>query len=59
MARVRNASLTELGSGGAGSRGRDPGREKCFCQFWPKVKDLNENLPPCLRQTVSRRYDQP
>jgi len=26
---------------------------------WSKVKDLNEKLPPCLRQTASRRHDQP
>jgi len=26
---------------------------------WLNVKNLNENLPPCLRQTVSRRHDQP
>ena len=36
---------------------------EAFCQFsykkWPKVKDISENLPPCLRQTLSRRHDQP
>jgi len=26
---------------------------------WPKFEDLDENLPPCLRKTVSRRHDQP
>jgi len=25
----------------------------------PKVKDLNENLPPCLRQTASHSHNQP
>ena len=24
-----------------------------------KIKDLNDNSPQCLRQTVSRSYDQP
>jgi len=32
---------------------------KALCPFsykkWPKVKDFNENLPPCLRQTSSNR----
>jgi len=26
---------------------------------WPKVKDLNESLPSCLRQTALRSHDQP
>ena len=46
-----------------GVRGRSPLKLKAFCQFsykkWPKVKYLHENLPPCLRQTVWRRHDQP
>jgi len=47
-----------------GSRGRGPGggKLKAFCPFsykkWPKVKDFNKNLPPCLRQTASRSHDQ-
>jgi len=46
----------------AGSRGRALGGgqgakpPEAFCHFsyqkWPKIKYLNENLPPCLRQTV-------
>ena len=39
------------------------GKLKVFCPFsykkWQKVKDLNENLSPCLRQTGSRSHDQP
>ena len=35
---------------------------KSFLSFsykkWPKVKDLNENLPPCLRKTAWRSHDQ-
>jgi len=35
-----------------GVRGRSPLKLKAFCTFlyktWLKVKDLNENLPPCL-----------
>jgi len=51
-----------------GVRGQSPPppplRLKGFCQFsyykkCPNVKDLNPNLPTCLRQTVSRRHDQP
>ena len=39
--------------GGAGSRGRAPGGGQSFLYIfiqkkWPKVKDLGENLPPCL-----------
>ena len=72
MASAQSASLIR-GSGAeppAGSRGKAPGggssgrnllKLKAFCQFsykkWIKVKNLNENLPPCLRQTVSRRHD--
>ena len=52
----------------AGSKGRAPGwgsgaaslKLKAFCTFlyknWQNVKDLSENLPPCLK---SRRHDQP
>jgi len=29
-----------------------------FMQKGPKVKDLNENSPPCLRQSASRSQDQ-
>ena len=29
-----------------------------FIQKLPKIKYLNENLPPCLRQTASRIQDQ-
>jgi len=36
---------------------------KAFCSFsykkLSKIKNLNENVPPCLRQTASCRYDQP
>ena len=74
MASARSASLNGgLGADPpAGSRGRAPGggsggetplKLKAFCQFsfkkWPKVKDMSENLSPCLMQTVSRRHDQP
>jgi len=35
---------------------------KAFCPLsykkWPKFKDLNENLPPCLKQTASCSHDQ-
>jgi len=46
-------------------QGKSPwwGKLKDYCQFsykkWLKVKDLNENLSPCLRQTGSRSHDQP
>jgi len=69
---VASARIASLNGGlepQAGSRGRVPGGEfssptklKLFVHFhtkkWPKVKDLNENLPPCLRQTASRIQDQ-
>ena len=52
-----------------GSSGRAPGggsggvAESFFTiliqKKWPKVKDLNENLPQCLRQTGSCSHDQP
>jgi len=36
---------------------------EAFCPFsykkWLKVKDVNENLSPCLRQTGSCSHDQP
>jgi len=42
---------------------KPPEAEKVFVNFhtkkWPKVKDLHENLPPYLRQTVLSRHDQP
>ena len=65
MVRAQSASLNgrlgaESPSGsrsrapGGGSRGQSP--LKSFLSFsykkWPKVKDLNEKLPPCLRQTA-------
>ena len=67
MASVRRASLNGgLGAEPpAGSRYRAPGGEsggktplklKAFCTFlckkWPKVKDLSENLPPCLSRAA-------
>jgi len=68
MASVRIVSL----NGGLGrSPQRGPGAEalwvvwglKAFCPFsykkGPKVEDLNENLPLCLRQTAFCRHDQP
>jgi len=43
------------GAPGGGSWGRRPLKMKAFCTFfiqkvakWPKVKDLSENLSPCL-----------
>ena len=30
-----------------------------FIQKWLKVKDLNENSSPCLRQSASHSHDQP
>ena len=45
------------------SEGRSPLKLKAFCPFsykkCPKVKDLNENLPPCLRQTAFRSHARP
>ena len=36
--------------------GKAPLKLKAFCTFlhkkWPKVKDLSENLPPCLSRAV-------
>ena len=67
MASVRSASLNGgLGAEPpAGSRGRAPvggqgGKAplklKAFCTFlhkkWPKVKDLSENLSPCLSRAA-------
>jgi len=67
MASARSASLNGgLGAEPpAGSRGRAPGggqgdeaplKLKAFCTFlhkqWPKVKDLSENLPPCLSRAA-------
>ena len=60
MASARSASLNgSLGDRGAeplvGSRGL---KLKVFGNFhtkkWTKVKDLNEKLPPCVKQTASR-----
>jgi len=38
-----------------------PEGESFFVHFhkneWPKVKDFNENLSPCLRQSASRSHD--
>ena len=70
MASVRSASLNgglwspQRGPGQSGGQGGEaPLKLKAFCQFsykkWPKVQYLNENLPPCLRQAVWRRHDQP
>ena len=48
-------------SGGGGSGVQSPLKLKAYCPFsfkkWPKVEDLNKNLPPCLRQTALRRHD--
>ena len=48
--------------GGAPSRVPGGGKLKAFCLFsnkkGPKVKDLNENLPMCLRQAASCSHDQ-
>jgi len=42
---------------------RGAGKLKAFCSFsykkWPNVTDLNEKLPPCLRQTASPSDAQP
>jgi len=43
-----------------GSEGFTPWRWKLFVNLhtkWPKLKDLNEKLPTCLRQIVSCRHD--
>ena len=48
-----------------GAQGTKPPKLKASgpfsCKKWPKVKDLhvNENLPPCLRQTDSRSKEWP
>ena len=68
MASARSASLngglgTEppAGSGdrapGGGSGGRSPPEAESFLYIfmqkkWPKVKDLSENLPPCLSRAA-------
>ena len=67
MASARSASLNRgLGvESSAGSRGRAPGGGsggeaswswKLFVNFytikWPKIKDLSENLPPCLSRAA-------
>jgi len=42
---------------------RGAGKLKALCSFsykkWPNVTDLNEKLPPCLRQTASPSHAQP
>jgi len=70
MASARNASLNggpgaELPAGFRGAeplmgvRGKAFLKLNAFCPFsckkkWPKGKDLNENLPTCLRQRLLR-----
>jgi len=54
----------ERGCGGrAPSTGLMESEAETFCPFsykkWPKVKHINENLTPCLRQTASHSHDQP
>jgi len=55
----KRGSGAELPVGSGGRWGLKP---KAFCPFsykkkWPKVKNLNENLPRRLRQTASRSND--
>jgi len=61
MASARSASLNGVQRGpGAeplvGVRGQGPLKLKVFCTFlykkWPKIKDLSENLPPCLSRAA-------
>ena len=67
MASVQNASINGVWGGApSGVQGLCQGvraKLKAFCPFsykkGPKVKDLNENSSPCLRQTASCSYDQP
>jgi len=68
--RGRKREREPKGESGAGPCGGSGGeaplklkKAESFCPFsykkGPKAKDLNENLPPCLRHTVSRSHDEP
>jgi len=57
MASARSASLNGgLGQSPQRGPGAEPLKLKAFCTFytkkWPKVKDLSENLPPCLSRAA-------